>query len=387
MPAVNPEILTWARETAGLSLEDGAKAIGIKPARLAALERGHLEPSHSQLANMAGKYRRPLITFYLRQAPPRGDRGEDFRRAPGARPADLDPQLDALIRNVRARHDVVRSLLEDEEVEQLAFVASMVTEDGPAAVAESIQFTIGFELSKFRNANDESAAFAYLRNCLERHGIFVLLLGNLGSHHSNISSTGFRGYAIADSVAPFIVVNDNDARAAWSFTALHEAAHIWLGQTGISGSSHEVQVERFCNDVAGRLLLPRDDLQELHDLRAAAFDDVLARISEFASARNVSRRMVSYQLLRANKIDAVRYQLLCDRFFADWQRTKEKDPDKPREGRGPHRYVVIRHRLGPALVGLARRSLDGGVLSPTKASRLLGVNAGAVRSFLHPDPA
>jgi Zn-dependent peptidase ImmA (M78 family) len=384
MPTVNPDILVWARETAGLSLEAAAKAIGTKPERLEGMERGDREPSHNQLATMADKYRRPLIAFYLRQPPPQGDRGEDFRRAPGSRPADFDPNLDALIRDIRARHDVVKFLLEDEEAKPLSFIASKSMEDGAAIVAESIQTEIGFELVKFREANDRSAAFAYLRACLERHGIYVLLLGNLGSYHSNISSTAFRGYAIADPIAPFIVINDNDARAAWSFTALHEAAHLWLGHTGISGSSQEVRIERFCNDVAGRLLLPRAELQEFRDSRGAAFDDLLGRISEFASSRNISRRMVAYQLLRTDSIDAARYQQLSDRFYDDWQRSKEKDADRPKERGGPNRYVVLNHRLGPALVSLARRSLDGGVLSPTKASRLLGVNAGAVRSFLHP---
>ena len=33
MSAVTPEIMTWARETAGLSLEDAARIIGLKEAR------------------------------------------------------------------------------------------------------------------------------------------------------------------------------------------------------------------------------------------------------------------------------------------------------------------------------------------------------------------
>ena len=198
MPAVNPIILRWARETAGLSLAEAAKAIGIKPARLEALEQGEHEPSHSQLTNMADKYRRPLVTFYLRQPPPQGNRGEDFRRSAGSSPVDFDPQLDALIRNVRARQDLVKSLLEDEEVQPLSFIASKSMKDGAAAVADSIRAIIEFDLVKFRSARDEGAAFAYLRECLERHGVFVLLVGNLGSHHSNIPSTVFRGYAIAE---------------------------------------------------------------------------------------------------------------------------------------------------------------------------------------------
>lgn len=394
MPSVNPAILAWARETAGLTLEDAAKAIQLKAAkgqtgarRLEVLEQGESEPSRVQLRRMAEKYRRPLITFYLREPPAQGDRGEDFRRLPGQTAPHFDPQLDALIRSVRARQSVVRSLLEDEEAPPLSFVSSKAIGNGAGRVAESIADVIGFDLAEYRRQSGPGAAFSYLRDCLEGQGIFVLLIGDLGSHHSKIATAGFRGYAIADSIAPFIVINDNDAQAAWCFTALHEAAHLWLGQTGVSGTSHEARVERFCNDVAGRLLLPISEIQELNDLASQSFEQCLARISQFAADRNVSRRMVAYQLLHADVIDGEAYRQLAERFTDDWRKSKAKDPDKTREGSGPNYYVVRRHRLGPALLHLAQRSVDGGVLSPTKAAQMLGVKPVSVRALLNPKPA
>ena len=95
--------------------------------------------------------------------------------------------------------------------------------------------------------------------------------------------------------------------------------------------------------------------------------------------------MVAYLLVRAKKISAARYKELTGHFYGAWLRSREKQPDKPDEKRGPNRYVVLRHRLGPSLLGLARRNLSGGGLSPTKASRLLGINPGAIRTFLNPE--
>jgi transcriptional regulator with XRE-family HTH domain len=70
MAAIQPRILTRARETAGLSLVDAARALGIKTARertgeqrLAALETGEEEPSRSLIVKMAKTYRRPLLVF------------------------------------------------------------------------------------------------------------------------------------------------------------------------------------------------------------------------------------------------------------------------------------------------------------------------------------
>lgn len=394
MPKVNPTVLQWARETAGLSLEDAAKAISLNAARgktgaqrLAELEAGEGEPSRQQLARMAEKYRRPLITFYLAAPPPAGERGEDFRRATQAQSPEFNPRLDALIRNVRARHDVVRFLLEDDESESHHFVGSKKISDGVDAVANRIIENTGFNLTEFRKAPDVNKAFNYLRDRLERSGIFVLLLGNLGSYHSNIETKVFRGYAIADPIAPFIVINDNDAHAAWSFTALHEAAHIWLGQTGVSGASHEAAVERFCNDVAGTILLPLSEIRSLPAAGPQTLSAIVQAVTDFSADRNVSRAMVAYQLLRAKMIDSARYRELTDHFYGSWLKSKQKKKDIDDEGGGPNRFVVMRHRLGPALVGLARQYLDAGTLSATKASSLLGVKPGAVRSFLHPEGA
>ena len=65
--------------------------------------------------------------------------------------------------------------------------------------------------------------------------MFVLLKGDLGNYRTAIDVEVFRGFAIADDIAPFVVINDNDSKAAWSFTLLHELTHLLLGQTGISG--------------------------------------------------------------------------------------------------------------------------------------------------------
>lgn len=393
MPKVKPAVLEWARKTAGFSLDDAAKAIGLDDARgvsgadrLARMETAETEISRQLLGRMAERYRRPLIAFYLDAPPPVGERGEDFRQASRGTLPDFNPNLDALIRNVRARHDVVKFLLEDDESELLDFVASAKISDGVAAVANDIIKVTGFDLVEFRSASDVSKAFEYLRERLERTGLFVLLLGDLGSYHSKIQSRAFRGYAIADRIAPFIVINDNDARAAWSFTALHEAVHIWLGQTGVSGSSHAAAIERFCNDVAAAILLPSTEADLINSADLQSLAGSIAAIASFAFERNVSRAMVAYLLLRRRKITATRYEELDKHFYGEWQKATEKEPVKEERG-GPHRYVVLRHRLGPALIRLARQYLDAGSLSPTKASSLLGVKPSAVRTFLHPESA
>ena len=115
---------------------------------------------------------------------------------------------------VRGR-DMVRSILEDDEdVRILSFVGSLPITEPVQAAAQTIRDALRIgDSPQIGPAATSAALFATLRDRVEALGIFVLLIGNLGSHHTNLDERVFRGFAIADNVAPFIVINDQDATA------------------------------------------------------------------------------------------------------------------------------------------------------------------------------
>jgi Zn-dependent peptidase ImmA (M78 family) len=356
--ALNPEILRWARTTAGLSVEEAARALGFNDTqtrsatdRLTAFETGEEEPSRSVLLRMAKAYRRSLLVFYLQEPPPTGDRGKDFRTVPGAPPPLYNPLLDTLIRDLRGRQGIVRSLVEEDEP-PVTFVGSATMSRPVEELAREITARLDFSLSDFRRQPNVETSFGYLRAKIEAAGIYVLLLGNLGSHHTNITVETFRGFAIADPVAPFIVVNDQDTRAAWAFTALHEVAHLWLGATGVSGANIDAQIEKYCNDVAGEILLPAAEIKKrLAGLRNMPFASALEDIGSFAGAAKLSRSMVAYQLFKSQIIGEATWRRLTEQFRQDWlaSRAREEAAERKSSG-GPSYYVVKRHRLGNALL-------------------------------------
>jgi Zn-dependent peptidase ImmA (M78 family) len=388
--ALNPQILKWARETAGLSVGEAAHALAFKDARdrtaaqrLQSMEAGEEEPSRSVLLGMSRVYHRSLLVFYLSDPPRTGDRGQDFRRAPGMQPPEYDPTLDALIRDVRGRQGVVKDLLEQTEPAQVDYVASVTMDVQPAELARRITNRLGFSLAEFRQRPTVQAAFTYLREKVEASGAFVLLLGNLGSYHTNIPSGVFRGYAIADSVAPFIVVNDQDAAVAWAFTVLHELTHLWLGATGVSGGSSDTQIESYCNSVAGEILLPEPEMNELHFLRRASLQETVEAVARFARVRNISRPMVAYKLLRVGLITSARWRDLDKHYEDEWIAAQARPTSKEKSESGPSYYVVKRHRLGRALLDLVRNSVAEGFLTHTKAGRVLGVKPRNVDPLIH----
>jgi hypothetical protein len=115
---------------------------------------------------------------------------------------------------------MVRAILEeDEDAEAISFIGSMQIVDGMGRVVASIRQTLALDLGEFRAQGSAEAAFNHLRRKVEKAGVFVMLLGNLGSHHTALDVTAFRGFALADELAPFIVINDQDSKSAWSFYA------------------------------------------------------------------------------------------------------------------------------------------------------------------------
>jgi Zn-dependent peptidase ImmA (M78 family) len=332
---------------------------------------------------MAKVYRRSLLTFYLPAPPRKGDRGEDFRTVVADRTVEADADVDALVRDLRARQSLVRAVLEDDEdVQPLTFVGSASMDDGVQALAKSIEDMLGVTRAQYRAQKDAESAFALLRERAEKAGVFVLLIGNLGSHHSAIPVEAFRGFAIADPIAPFIVINDGDARPAWSFTLLHELAHLWLGATGVSGGgTPEQQIERFCNDVAGEFLLPRADVQAI-DVAGLAVDAQIDVIADQANRWRVSRQMVAYGLFKAGRISREAWRALEAGIRERWMAERRHEKDRSKDSDGPSYYVVRRHRLGHAMLDFARRYTDAGALSPSKAAKVLGVKPRSVYPLL-----
>ncbi len=392
MPTVNPKILKWARETAALTLEDAARKLGINESRgvsavnrLVALESGTDIPSRPLLVKMAKQYRRPLLVFYMSSPPQMGDRGKDFRTLPTGYSRAENALLDALIRDVRARQSMIRSALEiEDEGEKIPFIGSMELSDGVEAVVTSIQNTLNAPVAEFQAQDSAELAFAWLREKVEAAGVFVLLIGNLGSHHTTIDVEIFRGFAVADEIAPFVVINDQDSKAAWSFTLLHEVAHLWLGQSGVSGGRLEATIEQFCNEVAGQFLLPTDELQKLQINDGTDFDTMTTRISAFAQERNLSSSMVAYRLNRAGVIQFDTWNRLSSAFRDQWinWRRQNRERARNRDG-GPNYFVIRRHRVGTALISLVRRMVETGTLATTKAGTVLGVKPKNVQTLIH----
>ena len=375
MATVNGSMLRWAREAAGLNLELAAKRAGFKDTKkttaegklraMENMERNEL--SVAKLEKLAAIYRIPVLTFYLPEPPRKSDVGQDFRVISGADPQQ-NALVQALLRQMKASQSIIKeALLEADATYHLPFVGSMNVDLAPKTAARKISDAIHFDIKAFRQARNSNEAFKYLRAATEKLGIYVILKGNLKSHHTNIDIEYFRGIAIADNVAPFIVINDLDQSSAYSFTLLHELAHLFMGQGGISNNSIQIKVEKICNEIASQILLPDDDFAKFainKDISLAAIERLIA---DYSTLTNVSCTHIAYRLLSRGDLDASQYKQLSRKFLEYWRaaKAKEKTANRDKPG-GPNYYVVAKYKLG-ALVAQVEQLTRSGILSPSKA--------------------
>jgi Zn-dependent peptidase ImmA (M78 family) len=153
------------------------------------------------------------------------------------------------------------------------------------ATAANIRHALGFDLEERRQIPTWTEALRRFIQQADEMGILVMCSGVvLNNNRRNLDPDEFRGFAIADGLAPLIFVNGADTKAAQMFTLAHELAHIWIGESALSDvqaswvSGHKV--ERWCNQVAAELLVPiavlKDEYRKSTDL-----DTEVARLAKY----------------------------------------------------------------------------------------------------------
>ena len=145
---MNPELLVWARNTAGLSLDSAAKKLGVKPSRLTEWEEGRLRPTVTQLRKAANVYKRPLAVFFLPRPPAQPQPLHDFRRFPDKEQAHLSPELLLEMRRARRRRAVALELLGDLERPVTALPLRASLDDDPDAVGSRGREWLGITLTQ-----------------------------------------------------------------------------------------------------------------------------------------------------------------------------------------------------------------------------------------------
>jgi len=264
---LSPSVLRWARERAGLEPEILARKLSVRTERVYEWEEtGKI--SLSNVDKLAHHTHTPLGYLYLPE--PVDDRLPipDFRTVADKPLERSSPDLLETVQSMQRRQAWMRDDLIEEGNERLPFVGSVDLRTAPVEVASVIKKTLGLDAHWADAERTWADALRKLRDSIEAAGVLVVFNGVVGNNtHRKLSTDEFRGFALVDEYAPLIFINGSDFKAAQIFTLIHELAHIWVGQDGVSNfealQPTPNDVEQYCNKVAAEFLVPEVELRSI----------------------------------------------------------------------------------------------------------------------------
>jgi Zn-dependent peptidase ImmA (M78 family) len=296
--AIKPELLRWARERSGRS----AESLAGKFPKLAAWEAGTARPTLKQLERFAKAMFVPVGYLFLREPPVERIPIPDLRTPGNARIGHPSPDLLDTIYLCQRRQAWYREWARSVGEEPRAFVGSARLDDPVEDAAATMRRTLGFNLDDRRACPTWTEALRKFIAEAEASGVLVMVSGVVGSNnHRRLDPQEFRGFALADDLAPLVFINGADTKAAQMFTLAHELVHLWLGESALTdvapASAPTQQIESWCNRVAAELLVPMTVLrQELPR------GDSLNEVERLARRFKVSTLVVLRRLLDARRL-------------------------------------------------------------------------------------
>jgi Zn-dependent peptidase ImmA (M78 family)/transcriptional regulator with XRE-family HTH domain len=333
---IKPELLVWARSTAGFSLAEVGEKLRLERDRIDAWEVGNEAPSIPQLRKLAELYRRPLAVFYLQAVPAAFQVIRDLRRLPGAGFRRLPPDLLLEVRRASQHRALALELLDEAGEQPPAFALSALPTDEPEAVGGTIRAALGITpdvQARWRDA-DGRTAFNEWRSRIESVDVLVF-------QTTRVAPEDASGFALAEEVLPVIGVNRKDAPTRRTFSLLHELAHLMLRVSGVSDLDTDAarppedqSIEVFCNQVTAAALIPRDILLgdprvAQHGGRSAEWAD--NEISDLSRSFGVSREALLRRLLTFGRTTDEFYRRKRAQYAAEFQVQRERQRSQPPE--------------------------------------------------------
>lgn len=360
--SINPLVLKWARDTLQLSQESAAKKIGVSLETLKQWEDGEKRPTIGQLRSIANVYKRSTAIFYLQETPKSVGRAvTDFRFEVPLEHPNLPSELILEMRRTEVRRQIALDLAEELDLDLPSFpLMADLTED-PEIVATRCRYTLGISINRQLGWKDSYEALKTWRDSIEAIGVLVF-------HAQRLPANQMRGFSLSEPTLPVIVLNSADGAKARIFTMMHELGHLCLRVAGICDpwsyplmESTTNRVEVFCNQFAGSLLVPSEDL--LADSivgeirRSKAFPT--ATLQALSSNYKVSRPVILRRLLSTGVISRRDFERENQLLQVDIQRYSKPESGPVRQsvaaiwrnGLSLTKLVLTAHNLGLISVG------------------------------------
>ena len=326
MGLATPSVLKWARETAGYSVEEVVAKLDQEGKITASTvgeweSEGDLQPTYTQLENLAKLYKRPVVIFFFPEPPQEETPKVQMRSLPEGDADELPPNMRFLIRKAVIRQlDLAEIYDEQTPIEYQKFkddaedLKDAIKGKDSDFVASYIRNYLKVTIDTQRNWREIKDALKQWRKAVEQVGIWVF---KAAFHDDKYS-----GFSLPSEKFPIIYLNNSMTKGRQIFTLFHELGHLLLGVGGIDfrkdvSDKFEDQYrgdEVFCNAFAAELLVPSGTLPE----PTTSTPDT-DEIEMWANKYKVSRIVILRRWLSRGSISKEYYQDKSEQLWYQYQ--------------------------------------------------------------------
>ncbi|VTX98167.1 ImmA/IrrE family metallo-endopeptidase [Campylobacter concisus] len=354
---ITPSVLEWAIKRAGVS----AESIHKKAEQWVS---GKARPTFKQAVDIAKTLQIPFGYLWLKEPPKEQEIIPDLRTIGNGGLAQIPLELKTVVNDVKQKQEWFKEYAKTNGILKCEAIGRFKGSDDTQEIADDV--TARLEIQDLVGSGcDKDRMLKNLIEKIEKLGILVMRNSILrGNTKKKLNLDTFRGFAIFDEFAPLIFINTNDSKAGQIFTLMHEVAHLWIGQSGISDSDilENNKIELACNEIAAKILMPKTKIQKAF----REFDD--DRWLECIADRfSVSTLAVLNRLRSLSLLALRRYQEL---YNAELERLSRIP--KTRLSGAPPPEVMVRVRNGYLFTFVVTSSVLSGDETYTNGASLLG---------------
>lgn len=369
---INPQVLVWARERSGHTIDQVAKALHKEPEVIVSWETGSSSPTYAQLETLAYKvYKRPVALFFFPEPPEEIDPEHSFRTLPEFEVEELTSDTRYKIRDARAMQVALNEL--NGEVNpaprkifrdiRVRFPLSALT------IAREVRSYLGVDLEVQKQGwRNVAEAFKEWRNAVEECGVFVF--------KNSFKQEDVSGFCLYDPEFPVIYINNSASGTRQIFTLFHELAHLLVQTNGVTKANDQYidvlsgeakSIEVFCNQFASAFLVPEADLR-LRIRGEIPNDEVVAALAE---DYKVSREVVLRRFLDLGLVTKAYYESKVEQWRRDYEGRPKKKP-------GGDYYATKATYLGEKYLSLVFGRYYQGRISIQQLADFLNVRVSSV---------
>lgn len=367
MYKVENSVLHWAVKASGIDF----LVLSEKLPKLSKWLENSTEISLPNIQKLSTVLHIPFGYFFLSEPPNEEIDLVNYRTIDNVSADVISRNLIDTIYDMERKQEFIRESRINDGFMPLPFIKKFSIDDNYLKVANDIRNKLKLDIDWNLKAKN---AFLFLRYKLSNTGISVFKNGVVNTNTKRILDVNeFRAFVLIDEYAPLIFINNNDSNTAQLFSLCHETVHIWLGEPellntfGYEVEANKKEIERFCNKVAGELLVPKEQINKLFN-NDYSLNNVILISNKLKISPQVTLIALKQNLfLSTDEFDKLYIQIL--------EYTEER-PKKQKKNSGGNYYNTALSRLDNNFIALVNAKATSGDILYTEAFDLLNVKKG-----------